>query len=124
MRHNLDRFPKIIASTLALDNVLVDLSGGDVVLAGQGDVEISLVVPEIKVDFTAIVEDKAFSVPGRLVSPSKPGFRRVTERTYSVGAMVPASTFMYGSILIEETCEAHQSDRPVDAYITNLSSAQ
>lgn len=30
------------------------------------------------------------------------------DRAYSVGAIVPASTFIYGSTLIEETCSAGQ----------------
>lgn len=30
------------------------------------------------------------------------------DHAYSVGAIVPASTFIYGSTLIEETCSAGQ----------------
>lgn len=30
------------------------------------------------------------------------------DRAYSVGAIVPASMFIYGSTLIEETCSAGQ----------------
>lgn len=35
-------------------HVLVDLAGGDVVVAGQGHAEISLVISEIEVDFGAL----------------------------------------------------------------------
>lgn len=36
--HDLDRLAKVVTLPLALDNVLIYLAGGDVVLAGQGDV--------------------------------------------------------------------------------------
>jgi hypothetical protein len=45
--------------------VLVDLAGSDVVVAGEGDVEVTLVVAEIEIDFTAVGEDKDFAVPAR-----------------------------------------------------------
>jgi hypothetical protein len=61
--NNLDRFADVLASTLLLDDVLVDLACGDVVLAREGDVEVAFVVAKVEVDFTAIVEDKDFTVP-------------------------------------------------------------
>ena len=48
---------------LPVNDVLVDLSGGDVVRSGQGDVEVALVVSEVEVDFSTVVEDKDFTVP-------------------------------------------------------------
>lgn len=63
MRHNLDSFPEIVATTLTFDYVLIYLSGGDVILASKCDVEIALVVAKVEVDFTAIVEDKNFTMP-------------------------------------------------------------
>lgn len=42
--------------------MLVDLSGSDVVLPGQGDVEVTLVVTKVEVDFTTVVENEALSV--------------------------------------------------------------
>jgi len=63
VRHNLDRLADVFARTLLLDDVLVDLASGDVVLAREGDVEVTLVVAKVEVDFTAIVEDKDFTVP-------------------------------------------------------------
>lgn len=44
VRDNLHRAAEVVASTLTLDNMLVDLSSRNVVLASQGDVEVSLVV--------------------------------------------------------------------------------
>lgn len=63
MRHNLNSLSKIVAATLTLDNVLVDLAGGNVLVAREGDVEVTLVVSEIEVDFAAVVEDVDFTVP-------------------------------------------------------------
>jgi hypothetical protein len=45
-----------LAFALFLDHLLVDLSGRYVVVAVQSDVEESLVVSQVQVDFTAIVE--------------------------------------------------------------------
>jgi hypothetical protein len=61
--NNLDRLADVLASTLLLDDVLVDLACGDVVLAREGDVEVAFVVAKVEVNFTAIVEDKDFTVP-------------------------------------------------------------
>ncbi len=63
MWNDLDGASEVVAATLLLDNVLVNLSGGDVVLAGKGDVQVTLVVSEIKIDFSAVVEDEALPVP-------------------------------------------------------------
>jgi hypothetical protein len=65
MRHNLDGLSEVIAPSLTLDYVLVDLARCNIALASEGNVEVTLVVPEIEVDFSAIVEDKDFTVPGR-----------------------------------------------------------
>lgn len=70
MWNDLNGAAEVITATLLLDNVLVDLAGCDVVLASEGDVEIALVVAEIKVDFTAVVKDEDFAVPVVVVSPS------------------------------------------------------
>ena len=52
--YDLHRLAEIVALALALDDVLVDLAGRDVVVAGEGDVEVALVVTKVEVDFTAI----------------------------------------------------------------------
>lgn len=71
MRHNLDSLSEVIAPTLTLDYVLVDLSRCDIALACEGDVEIALVVSEVEVDFSAVIEDKDFTVPGKIqLAPS------------------------------------------------------
>lgn len=57
-------FTQVVALALALDNVLVDLASGDVVVAGEGDVEVALVVAKIEVDFAAVGEDEYFAMPG------------------------------------------------------------
>jgi hypothetical protein len=84
---------------LLLDDVLVDFSSRDVVVLVQADIEVSLIVSEIQIRLSSIIEYihltclSAFiiSVPGELHVPC------------SVGAIVPASMFMYGSILIAVT---------------------
>lgn len=63
MRHNLNSLSEIVTATLTLDNVLVDLAGGDVLVAREGNVEIALVVSKIEVNFAAVVEDVDFTVP-------------------------------------------------------------
>lgn len=57
-------FTQVVALALAFDNVLVDLASGDVVVAGEGDVEVALVVAKIEVDFAAVGEDEYFAMPG------------------------------------------------------------
>jgi hypothetical protein len=59
---DLHGFTQVVALAFALDDVLVNLARGDVVIACQGDVEVALVVAEIKVDFTAVGEDKDFAM--------------------------------------------------------------
>ena len=63
MRHDLYSTAKVVASSLPLDDVLVDLAGGDVVFSSQGDVKVPLVVAQVKVNFSAIIEDEHLPVP-------------------------------------------------------------
>jgi hypothetical protein len=44
MRYHLDGLSQVIASALAVNNMLVNLAGGDVVLSSQADSEISFVI--------------------------------------------------------------------------------
>jgi hypothetical protein len=67
---DLNGAPEVVATALALDDVLVDFAGCDVVLAGEGDVQVALVVAEVEVDFAAVVEDEDFAVPVCPVSES------------------------------------------------------
>ena len=61
--HDLDGAAEVVSATLFLNYVLVDLAGCDVVLACEGDVEVALVVTEIEVDFSSVVEDENLTVP-------------------------------------------------------------
>jgi hypothetical protein len=116
MRHNLNSLSEVVAPPLTLNYVLIDLARCDIILACEGDVEVALVVSEVEIDFSAIVEDKDFTVPGRpKLASFKPTHALIKTKAYSVGAIVPASTFMYGSILIEETYKASQPNCPKDA---------
>lgn len=56
-------FTQVVALALALDDVLVDLASGDVVITRQGNVQVALVVAEIEVDFPAVGEDEDFAMP-------------------------------------------------------------
>lgn len=67
--HDLNGAAEVVSATLFLDYVLVDLAGCDVVLAREGDVEVALVVTKIEVDFSAVVENEDFTVPGVLLVP-------------------------------------------------------
>jgi hypothetical protein len=52
--NDLDGFAQVVALALALDNMLVYLARGDVIVASEGNVEVALVVAEIEVDFAAV----------------------------------------------------------------------
>lgn len=71
VRHNLHRFPKIVAATFTFDYVLVDLASCDVVLSSECDVEVALVVSKVEVDFTAIIENKNFTMPTDTLAQSQ-----------------------------------------------------
>ena len=62
MGYNLDSAAKVLALALVLDNLLVDLAGGDVVVAGKVDTEITLVVAEIEIGLATIMKDEALAV--------------------------------------------------------------
>ena len=59
---DLDSFPEVVSATLFGDDLLVDASGGEVVVAGEAGVGEALVVTEIEVGFRAIVGDEDLSV--------------------------------------------------------------
>ena len=63
MGNDLYGFTQVVALALALDDVLVDLASGDVVITRQGNVQVALVVAEIEVDFTTVGEDEDFAMP-------------------------------------------------------------
>ena len=63
MRHDLDGLSQVVSASLAFDDMLVHLPCCDAILEGQGDVQVALVVAQVEIDFAAIVEYEAFSVP-------------------------------------------------------------
>lgn len=68
VRDDLHGFTQVVAPPLALNYMLVYLARRDVVLAGEGDVQVALVVAEIEVDFAAVGEDEDFAVPVLLLN--------------------------------------------------------
>ena len=98
--HNLYCLSKVISSSLGFNDLHVDFAGCDVVVFREGDVEVSLVVSQVKIDFSSIVEHKHFTMSAQGLVTYLIGISRTT---HSVGAIVPASGLRYGSTLIEET---------------------
>lgn len=62
VRNNLHSFSEVVPPPLPVDDVLVYFAGRDVVVAVEGDVEESLVVTKVKVNFTPIVQHKDFTM--------------------------------------------------------------
>jgi hypothetical protein len=60
--YDLHCLAKIVAFALTLNDVLVDFTRRDVVVACEGDVKVAFVIAEIEVDFTAIGEHEYFAV--------------------------------------------------------------
>jgi hypothetical protein len=58
VRDDLNGLTEVVSLALTLDDIPVDLAGGDVVGAGQSNVKVTLVVSEIEIDLTTIVQDK------------------------------------------------------------------
>lgn len=116
MWHHLHRLSKVISSSLALYDMLIDLSRGDVILSSQGDVEISFVISKVKVDFSAIIEDEAFAM---LCRSHGPGIDIHVAEVAVRSSFVAASCEHYGSILIEDTFSPMVfNSRPVEEAIT------
>lgn len=64
MWHNLDCLAKEVTVTFPFDDMLVTLVRTYVVLVHEGKVEAAFVIAKAKVDFSIVVEDKNFSMPG------------------------------------------------------------
>ena len=60
--NHLNRLAQVIASTFGLNHLGVNFPRGEVVVFGEVDVKEPLVVAEVKVDLTAVVQDKHFPV--------------------------------------------------------------
>lgn len=119
VRDHLDRLAKVISSPLhpqkhavssssscthpstlrvahlLLDNLAVDFAGGDVVLPPKRDVEIALVVAQIEIDLSSIIQHKhlAWKSTSQLPHADNNTPSRKSAPC-SVGDMVPASMFM------------------------------
>lgn len=102
MRHDLHRLAQVVATSLALDDVLIDLARRYIVVTREGDVQIALVVAEVEVDFTAVGEDEYFAMPNLLLNGCLRELKGA-RKTYSLGFIVPASTLRYGSTLMDDT---------------------
>ena len=63
VRHHLNGLAQVRPLALLLDDMLVYLAGGDVVIACEGDVQVALVVAEIEIDFAAVGENEDLAVP-------------------------------------------------------------
>ena len=68
VRHDFDSPTKIVTAPLPLDYVLIDLARCDIILSRQCDVKVSFVVPQIEVNFPAVVKDKNFPMPASRLS--------------------------------------------------------
>lgn len=62
MWHDLNRLSQVGSCTFPLNDMLVYLASGNVVLALEGNVEVSLVVSEIQINLSSIVKDEDFTV--------------------------------------------------------------
>src|SRR3546814_1401160 len=62
VRDHLDGGAQVVAGALLADHVLVDLAGGDLVLARQPGVDEALVVAEVQVGLGAVVGDVHLAV--------------------------------------------------------------
>jgi hypothetical protein len=54
--NNLYGFAEVVTLPFPLDNMLVDFAGRDVVLASQSDVQIALVVAQVEINLSTIIE--------------------------------------------------------------------
>ena len=55
MRNDLYGLAKVVSLPLFLDDIIVHLPSGDIVVPSQGDVEKSLIVAQVQIDFSAII---------------------------------------------------------------------
>jgi hypothetical protein len=58
VRDNLDGLTEIVTLALALDYIAVDLASGYIVGPSEGHIQVALVVSEVKVDLSAVVQHK------------------------------------------------------------------
>jgi len=56
----LNSFSKVVATSFTIDDILVDLAGRDVVVSSQSHVKEPLIVAEVKIHLSTVVQDKHF----------------------------------------------------------------
>ena len=66
---DLDRCAQIVAAPLLLDDGLIDLAGGDVVVARGVDAREPLIVAKVEIGLSAVVGDEHFAVLIRAHGP-------------------------------------------------------
>ena len=57
----LNSLAQVVSLTLLVDDLLVDFACGDVVVAVKGHIQETLVVAQVKINLTTIVQDKNFT---------------------------------------------------------------
>ena len=55
--------PVYLPARSLLDDILVDLACGDILLAHECDIEVAFVIAKVKVDFTAISRGQRLTSP-------------------------------------------------------------
>jgi hypothetical protein len=60
--HDLHRLAQVIAFALSLYDMLVDLARRDVIRAREGNIQISLVIAQIKIDLAAVIQHEHLAV--------------------------------------------------------------
>ena len=63
-------FPKIVSFSFLVDDTLIDLPSGDIIISAQGNVQESLVVAQIQVDLSSIIKDIDLTMLIRRKCPS------------------------------------------------------
>lgn len=63
VRYHLNSFAQIIASSLFLNHMTIDLAGCNIIVSRESNIEVTFVVAEIEIRLTTIVEDEALAVP-------------------------------------------------------------
>ena len=60
---HLNGLAEVVTSALGLDDLLVDLAGGNIVVAGQGREEVALVVAQIEIHLDITKEQSQSCIP-------------------------------------------------------------
>lgn len=93
VRDNLHGFAQVVTLSLQVNYVLIYLPGGDVVVSTEGNIEVPLVVAEIEINFSTVVEYETLPMPA-IVSTRKVVGQLSIHPTYSRGFISPASMFI------------------------------